>query len=133
VSSQLSLEKRRNTEGDRVVARVQFTGTDDGPYDGRPPTHNKLSFSTADFFRIAVGKIAQHWDVVNVLPRMIALWPDPAAGVRAEAAGGCDGKAALAIAQQKRPGHFRPGRHELNSSNLRDQTQRRGIDLLWTG
>jgi predicted SnoaL-like aldol condensation-catalyzing enzyme len=60
-------------EGDRVVARVQFTGTNDGPYDGRPPTHNKLSFSTADFFRIAGGKIAEHWDVVNVLPRMIAL------------------------------------------------------------
>jgi predicted SnoaL-like aldol condensation-catalyzing enzyme len=58
---------------DRVVARVQFTGTNDGPYDGRPPTHNKLSFSTADFFRIANGKIAEHWDVVNVLPRMIAL------------------------------------------------------------
>jgi predicted SnoaL-like aldol condensation-catalyzing enzyme len=60
-------------ECDRVVARVQFTGTNDGPYDGRPPTHNKLSFSTADFFRIANGKIAEHWDVVNVLPRMIAL------------------------------------------------------------
>ena len=60
-------------EGDRVVARVQFTGTNDGPYEGRPPTHNKLSFSTADFFRLAGGKIAEHWDVVNVLPRMIAL------------------------------------------------------------
>ena len=60
-------------EGDRVVARVQFTGTNDGPYEGRPPTHNKLNFSTADFFRLAGGKIAEHWDVVNVLPRMIAL------------------------------------------------------------
>jgi len=60
-------------EGDRVVARVEFTGTNDGPYEGRPPTHNKLRFSTADFFRIADGKIAEHWDVVNVLPRMIAL------------------------------------------------------------
>lgn len=60
-------------EGDRVVARVEFTGTNDGPYEGRPPTHNKLRFSTADFFRIADGKIAEHWDVVNVLPRIIAL------------------------------------------------------------
>jgi len=49
-------------EGDRVVARVQWTGT-----------HNKLVFSTADFFRFENGKIAEHWDVVNVLPRMIAL------------------------------------------------------------
>ena len=60
-------------EGDRVVARVQFTGTNDGPCEGRLPTHNNLSFFTADFFRIAGGKIAEHWDVVNVLPRMIAL------------------------------------------------------------
>src|SRR5262249_29242160 len=44
-------------EGDKLVARVQFTGTNDGPYDGRPPTHNKLTFSTADFFRIADGRI----------------------------------------------------------------------------
>src|SRR6516162_4467896 len=60
-------------EGDRVVARVEFTGTNDGPFDGRPPTHNKLIFNTADFFRIANGKIAEHWDVVNQRPRMIAL------------------------------------------------------------
>ena len=60
-------------EGDRVVARVQWTGTQDGPYEGRPPTHNKLVFSTADFFRFENGKIAEHWDVVNILPRMIAL------------------------------------------------------------
>jgi steroid delta-isomerase-like uncharacterized protein len=60
-------------EGDRAVARVQWTGTQDGPYEGHPPTHNKLVFSTADFFRFENGKIAEHWDVVNVLPRMIAL------------------------------------------------------------
>ena len=60
-------------DGDRVVARVQWTGTQNGPYEGRPPTHNKLVFSTADFFRFENGKIAEHWDVVNVLPRMIAL------------------------------------------------------------
>jgi steroid delta-isomerase-like uncharacterized protein len=60
-------------EGDRVSAWVVWTGTNDGPYDGNPPTHNKLVFSTADFFRFENGKIAEHWDVVNVLPRMIAL------------------------------------------------------------
>jgi predicted ester cyclase len=60
-------------EGDRVVARVQWTGTQDGPFQGRPPTHNKLNFSTADFFRFENGKMAEHWDVVDRLPRMIAL------------------------------------------------------------
>ena len=56
-----------------MAARVVWTGTQDGEYQGQPPTHNKLRFATADFFRIADGKIAEHWDVVNVLPRMIAL------------------------------------------------------------
>jgi steroid delta-isomerase-like uncharacterized protein len=60
-------------QGDRVAARVVWTGTQDGEYQGRPPTHKKLRFSTADFFRIADGKIAEHWDVVDQMPRMIAL------------------------------------------------------------
>jgi steroid delta-isomerase-like uncharacterized protein len=46
-------------EGDKVVTRTQWTGTQDGPYQGRPATGNKLVFSTADFFRIENGKIAE--------------------------------------------------------------------------
>jgi len=60
-------------EGDKVVVRMQWTGTQDGPYDGRPPTGNKLVFSTADYFRIENGKIAEHWDVVETLARAVAL------------------------------------------------------------
>src|SRR5262245_10442896 len=44
-------------EGDWVVSRTQFTGTNDGPYQGRPATGNKLVFSTSDFYRIENGKI----------------------------------------------------------------------------
>jgi predicted ester cyclase len=73
-------------EGDRIVARVQWTGTQDGPYQGRPPTHRKLRFWTADFFRVADGKLAEHWDVVDSLPRAIALGlvPEPAQGAPAQ-------------------------------------------------
>lgn len=60
-------------EGDRVVTRVRWTGTNDGPYEGRPPTGKKLVFSTSDFFRIEDGKIAEHWDVVETLARAVAL------------------------------------------------------------
>jgi predicted ester cyclase len=60
-------------EGDRVVGRVVWTGTQDGPFLGRPATGNKLRFATADFFRIVNGKLAEHWDVVDSLPRAIAL------------------------------------------------------------
>jgi predicted ester cyclase len=60
-------------EGDMVVTRMRWTGTQDGPYDGRPATGNKLVFSTADFFRIENGKIAEHWDVVDTLARAVGL------------------------------------------------------------
>jgi predicted ester cyclase len=60
-------------EGDKVVVRVQWSGTQDGPFLGLPPSGNKVRFATADFFRIANGKIAEHWDVVDSLPRAVAL------------------------------------------------------------
>jgi steroid delta-isomerase-like uncharacterized protein len=65
-------------EGDKVVTRMQWRGTQDGPYEGRPPTGNKLIFSTSDFFRIENGKIAEHWDVVDTLARATALGLVPA-------------------------------------------------------
>ena len=65
-------------EGDFVAARVLWTGTQDGPYQGKPPTGKKLSFRTADFFRVENGKLAEHWDVVDTLPRAIALGLVPA-------------------------------------------------------
>ena len=69
-------------EGDWVVSRTQFTGTNDGPYEGRPATRNKLVISTSDFFRIENGKIAERWDVVETLARAVALGlvPPPNAG-----------------------------------------------------
>ena len=65
-------------EGDWVASRMQFTGTNDGPYEGRPATGNKLVFSTSDFYRIENGKIAERWDVVETLARAVALGLVPA-------------------------------------------------------
>jgi predicted ester cyclase len=61
-----------------VVSRTQFTGTNDGPYEGRPATGNKLVFSTSDFYRIENGKIVERWDVVETLARSVALGLVPA-------------------------------------------------------
>jgi predicted SnoaL-like aldol condensation-catalyzing enzyme len=60
-------------EGDKVVVRTLWTGTQDGPFLGRPATGNKVRFTTADFFRVENGKLAEHWDVVDSLPRAISL------------------------------------------------------------
>src|SRR3974390_1168115 len=65
-------------EGDIVVTRIQWTGTNDGPYEGRPATGNKLVFSTSDYFRIENGKIAERWDTVETLARAVALGLVPA-------------------------------------------------------
>jgi predicted ester cyclase len=60
-------------EGDKIVTRTRWTGTQDGPFLGRPATGNKLDFTTADFFRIENGRIVEHWDVVDTLARAVAL------------------------------------------------------------
>jgi predicted ester cyclase len=60
-------------EGDKIVVRTVWTGTQDGPFLGLPPSGRKLRFTTADFFRIENGKLAEHWDVVDSLPRAVAL------------------------------------------------------------
>jgi predicted ester cyclase len=60
-------------EGDEVVTRTLWTGTQDGPFLGRPATGNKVQFATSDFYRIQNGKVVEHWDVVDSLPRAIAL------------------------------------------------------------
>jgi predicted ester cyclase len=65
-------------EGDMVVSRTRWTGTNDGPYEGRPATGKKLVFSTSDYFRIENGKIAERWDVVETLARAVALGLVPA-------------------------------------------------------
>jgi predicted ester cyclase len=60
-------------EGDKIATRTRWTGTQDGPFAGRPATGNKLDFTTADFFRVENGKVVEHWDVVDTLARAIAL------------------------------------------------------------
>jgi steroid delta-isomerase-like uncharacterized protein len=73
-------------EGDRIVVRTLWTGTQDGPFLGLPPSGRKLRFTTADFFRIENGKLAEHWDVVDSLPRAVALGLVPPPKAPAQAA-----------------------------------------------
>jgi len=65
-------------EGDKVVVRTRWTGTQDGSFLGLPPSGHRVSFSTADFYRIQNGRLAEHWDVVDSLPRAVALGLVPA-------------------------------------------------------
>ena len=67
-------------EGDKVAARTSWTGTQDGLFLGRPATGKKVQFATSDFYRIEKGKVVEHWDIVDSLPRAIALGLVPAPG-----------------------------------------------------
>jgi predicted ester cyclase len=57
-------------EGDKVVVFTNTTGTHKGSFmfaPGIPPTGKRISFRTADLYRIANNKITEHWDVVEYL------------------------------------------------------------------
>jgi predicted ester cyclase len=48
-------------EGDRVVSRMIFTGTQTKDYFGVSPTGKRVSISAIDIDRIANGKIVESW------------------------------------------------------------------------
>jgi len=54
-------------EGDRVMVRWTFFGTQQGEYYGLPPTNKPVNYSGINIFRIAEGKIAEIWDISDRL------------------------------------------------------------------
>ena len=52
-------------EGDRVLQRVTFSGTQTGFFRGLPPTERRVRISGFDLFRVANGKIAEQWSVFD--------------------------------------------------------------------
>ena len=54
-------------EGDRVVVRWTGSGTHVGAFMGIPPTGRSFTISGIDIYRMADGKMAEHWHVVDQL------------------------------------------------------------------
>lgn len=46
---------------DMVAARVSFSGTHTGEFQGLPPTDNKVAFGAVEINRMVDGKVAEHW------------------------------------------------------------------------
>jgi predicted ester cyclase len=66
-------------EGDKVVERYSFSGTNTGSFLGAPPTHRPVASSSISIYRIANGKIVEHWgenDVIGVMVQL-GLMPPP--------------------------------------------------------
>jgi steroid delta-isomerase-like uncharacterized protein len=60
-------------EGDKVVARNTVTGTHLGEYRGVPATGRPVTYSEIFIVRLAGGRIAEIWGVVDVLAQLRQL------------------------------------------------------------
>jgi steroid delta-isomerase-like uncharacterized protein len=54
-------------EGDKVVARATGRGTHLGEYMGIPPTGKTVKVSWIAIYRVANGKLAEHWQHIDEL------------------------------------------------------------------
>jgi predicted ester cyclase len=54
-------------DGDRVVTFIRWEGTHTGPFLGVTPTGKKVTYETADIYRMQDGLFTEHWDVVDKL------------------------------------------------------------------
>lgn len=60
-------------EGEKVVVRWTNSGTNSGEFLGMPPTGRSFSIQGIDIYRLADGKLAEHWHVVDMLAQMQQL------------------------------------------------------------
>ena len=67
-------------EGDRVAARWTFRGTHGGEFLGMAPTGKPVSMSAVEVNRVADGKVAEHWVVLDQLGLLQQLGAIPAPG-----------------------------------------------------
>jgi steroid delta-isomerase-like uncharacterized protein len=68
-------------EGDRVVVRGWFTGTNDGPFMGRPATGRTVRMPQIHIFRMRDGRVCESWACMDELDgmRQLGVLPAPAA------------------------------------------------------
>jgi steroid delta-isomerase-like uncharacterized protein len=65
-------------EGDKIAARVTFTGTHEGEFMGVPPSGQRIQIDTIDIVRIEGGKAAEHWGVTDTMALMQQIGAIPA-------------------------------------------------------
>ena len=60
-------------EGDLVATYKTFTGTNSGEFFGMPPTGRRATIRVMDFVRYEGGKVAEHWNIVDMAGLMQQL------------------------------------------------------------
>lgn len=68
-------------EGDKVMQRFSVSGTDKGGFMGAPPTGKAYKVPGVSIFRMANGKIVEHWGILDQLSilQQLGMMPAPAA------------------------------------------------------
>ena len=66
-------------DGAKVVARVRYTGTQRGEFQGMPATGKAVDVQLIDIFRFGDdGRVGEHWGVIDLLTMMQQLGVVPA-------------------------------------------------------
>src|SRR3981081_757983 len=58
-------------DGDKVAIMWTNRGTDSGGWMGAPPTGKSFAIQGVDIFLFRDGRLAEHWDVVDVYGQMV--------------------------------------------------------------
>lgn len=77
-------------DGDTVAVRGACSGTHEGETSGIPPTGRRFAAQQSHWFRVADGKLAEHWAVRDDLGMMRQLGVIPTLGYSEKATGRSD-------------------------------------------
>ena len=66
--------------GDRIVHRVTASGTMKGDFMGMPATGKRATWTEIHIDRVANGRLAEHWGLVDQLGMLVQLGVVPAPG-----------------------------------------------------
>jgi hypothetical protein len=67
------------SDGTKVVARVRYTGTQDGEFQGMPASGKAVDLQLIDIFAFADdGRVREHWGVLDLMTMMQQLGVVPA-------------------------------------------------------
>jgi steroid delta-isomerase-like uncharacterized protein len=67
-------------EGDKVMIRMTWSGTQQGEFMGVPPTGKRMSIQVIDIVRFSDDKAVEHWGVMDSMGMMQQLGAIPAPG-----------------------------------------------------
>jgi predicted ester cyclase len=66
--------------GDRIVQRLTASGTMKGDFLGMPATGKRATWTEIHIGRVANGRVAEHWGVIDQLGMLVQLGIVPAPG-----------------------------------------------------